>query len=743
MDHPDAFWNSFLESISERMRGPRSEPRDLSHALSGAVYRPDIYLVFGIHGAMLFRDAGYFEFDDPARAYDRLEAWCGAAGRRAGNIDNAVGNIESVGFPVGIEVGISSLEELSESRDPWPLLASSNVEILNPLYAQPYLRLIGEESNFRQFERGIEVLKSHSMEARVFASSEHALHPQVPQLLKGFGIGSAYAGTRLAGGSPAAYLPKVRWAGRDGSEVDAIVPQAGLPSGQVWHGRFFDELPALLFSAVSRPDLGIVVFVNIEDLLYDSPGFIEEKGLLEEFEAARIRVRHFSELFRELPATSRICSWSIEEFPIRYMDSPCIAACRKAENLLTHIQSVNSLLSTLGAPYDARRMKAEWDSLLIAENHDAFIVPSATPGSYTAAQGLGGKAGFGRDISIGEKSAAMAKDVSRSCSLIGRDLGIIGRLGTENSLGLDADASIDEARERELFAVNILWERKVSFGNRLVTVPACGFVNLAEDGDRSASTYFVQVETETPTGPDTEVLRFRGFQFRFEGKCVFREQVVPGIKRAGAGPPDMDTGGMSGALVRRFPDFLQVEGAADREQVLWIDSGREGLSVFLTYPFGCEPTSEATGNSLHFLWLDRKLVVVNAYCPYFIRTSSALGIRIPRGGWAFKIATAETLAEAYRKAWEYYYPPLLVRRTTGWPFPTERGSFVPIRYKGCVPTSIEPEQGDGRTLRMRMFSVDGSLPEGDFDFIDFSGRLTEPEPAPWRIHTVRYPRRRR
>jgi hypothetical protein len=226
MSDDDTSWQEFLREVAKKTKSKSKDPKNLPAALNNALARPDIYLLHGIHGNILFPDAGYCEFDNPAKAWQHIQHWCDMVSRAKGNLQSWQDS-----FPVGFEVGIASLEEMAKTYPVWPLLQASGVDIINPLYAEPYLRHCAEESTMRQFEMGLDILNNHELGARVFASSEHALHPQLPQLLKGFGINFVFATARLAGGAPTSYHPRVTWEGLDGTEIDAIAQQSGLLNG--------------------------------------------------------------------------------------------------------------------------------------------------------------------------------------------------------------------------------------------------------------------------------------------------------------------------------------------------------------------------------------------------------------------------------------------------------------------------------------------------------------------------------
>ena len=390
---PD-FWVRFLEELGRKTKSLSTKPKKIAIALNNALSRPKIFLAFGIHGNILYPDVGYCEFDDPEKAWEHIQRWA---------------NFQ--GFPVGFEVGVVSLEEMNHRYPVWETLRKAQAPIINPLYGQPYLRHIGEAATLRQFEVGLQTLQANGLDCPAYASSEHALHPQLPQLLKIFGIPFAHVTCRLAGGAPTAYLPKIEWQGLDGSVVPAIISQSGIPNGHIWHGKFFEELPGLIFAAVARPDLPVAVYTNIEDFANPMPGHEEIAAHLTEFEKANIYFCGFDELVKnEIPISRKVC-WGLEDFPIRFMRSLAITPVHEAEALLTQVEAADILMQSVGGLSHQPEIEGAWRSLLAAQNHDAYIVPFTTPGMYSQLQGIEETKKWESSETMEQRSANIANEV--------------------------------------------------------------------------------------------------------------------------------------------------------------------------------------------------------------------------------------------------------------------------------------------------------------------------------------------
>ncbi len=698
-----SWWAAFLAELAAKTRTKAKNPQKLVAALKNAVNRPAIYLAFGIHGNILFPDAGYCEFDDPDRAWEHLQRWATVAGLWAKGPAKVDG-----GFPVGFEVGIVSLEELAKMYPVWTLLKENCAEIINPLYSQPYLRHVGEESNVRQFEYGLKVLSEHNLSVDVFASSEHALHPQLPQLLRAFGISCAHASARLAGGAPTSYDPKVKWIGADGTAINTIASQSGLLNGHVWHGAFFEELPGLIFAAVARPDLSNVVYVNIEDFANPMPGSQDIIAHLPEFERGHIYFRSFRHIVAntEKMPVSRQVHWTLDDFPIRLMNSKLIAASRKCEDFLVAVEAVDTLLSTMGSKTHELSLQDAWRKLLVGQNHDAFVVPFTTPGMYSTMQGIPLTKQWAVTESIEDRcvrNIQEAEDTGRQV-LDDLDCGPVMQMGR----GI-ASKTADQDREVSKVAMlNMLWARSELVQGQLYDLPPLGYSTRGKPPPDLRS---FTIKDNTLLVEDTRI----GFNE------PFTHSSHPGsLKLTGTDWAADVTDHVS-----------RVELVINTTQPLEISLELKG-KVYITYPFGAEPTALTQGHSLRFMWDDGGIVMAHSGAPYFRRGQNQYKHLILPGTHAFAVAPAKTLVDAYRRAWEFFYPPIPFRPPNA---PVSSGRFCHVEFNGCVPTSL-------RVLNkqpiLRLLSVDGSKPKiVGAKAVDFQGKIKAVEAVPWRILNYR------
>lgn len=98
-------------------------------------------------------------------------------------------------------------------------------EINSCTYGQPLSTFIGEESNVRQLTYGVKTLEKYfGFRPRVYIMSEHAMHAQIPALLKSSGYRGAFMRTHfmMYGCNPEINEPSVLWQGLDGTLIKTI-----------------------------------------------------------------------------------------------------------------------------------------------------------------------------------------------------------------------------------------------------------------------------------------------------------------------------------------------------------------------------------------------------------------------------------------------------------------------------------------------------------------------------------------
>lgn len=339
---------------------------------------PPIYFMIGAHGGVIIKDIPFCEFDSPKYAMKSLFEKMRSA------INNHI--------PYNLEVAICCLKWI-KSKYPsmidtfLDLFQQGKFEIINSTYSQPYSLMIGEESNIKQFQYGKEVLDQLGLSAEMYYCTESSLHPQIPQILRGFGIKAASLRTRLLGVTPTSPSGHVIWKGLDNSKITSLSDQSGLYNGEYFHGTFFQEIPNLLFQAVSRPLMPYIMYSSIEDFVMP---LLYQKDIWRLNKDIDIFGKFFlsTEIFDELENSGEF-KYSRDEFLLhdKLFDlSELILENKEAEISLITAEILNSLGSLYEIAGKDNFFRELWDDLLLAQAHDAYAVPYIKTGDYSRFQ---------------------------------------------------------------------------------------------------------------------------------------------------------------------------------------------------------------------------------------------------------------------------------------------------------------------------------------------------------------------
>ncbi len=337
-----------------------------------------IFHISGGHGGFIINNIGFCEFDSPDYALDRL-------------ID-IMSFYHRNNIPYNIEVAISSLEWLDlnyskKFQSFLDLFHKGNFEIINPTYSQPYNLLIGPESNIKQFEYGLKVLKKFNMQSEIFYSSESAYHPQIPQILKSFGIKFGSLRTRLKGLNPRSVSANINWIGLDHTAINTLADQSGIFSGEYYHGTYFKQLPDLLFQAVTKPFLKYILYSCIEDFIMPLP-----------YQEEILRISKFSDLFgRFINCTEFFNLTEVDgEYRFRrddfliddslFLPSELHLQNKNSEISIITAEIINSILSLFNIKSQDSFFDDLWKKLLITQSHDCYAVPFIRSGDYIRSQ---------------------------------------------------------------------------------------------------------------------------------------------------------------------------------------------------------------------------------------------------------------------------------------------------------------------------------------------------------------------
>lgn len=97
-------------------------------------------------------------------------------------------------------------------------------------YGQPLSQFINEESNIRQVGYALKTMEKHfGTRPAIYLMSEHAMHAQIPQIIKGFGFSGAIMRTHfmMYGYNPTYEAPFGWWVGMDGTRIPAVPTYKG------------------------------------------------------------------------------------------------------------------------------------------------------------------------------------------------------------------------------------------------------------------------------------------------------------------------------------------------------------------------------------------------------------------------------------------------------------------------------------------------------------------------------------
>ncbi len=381
---------------------------------------PSIFFIVGGHGGIIIDDIGFCEFDVPNFALDRL-------------IEKMVIATKTE-MPYNIEVAISCLEWLNNKfpqkmAEFLKLFNRGRFEIINPSYSQPYNLIVGAESNVKQFEYGLKVLKKLGLNSKIFYATESSLHPQLPQILRGFNIKYCSLRARLLGVSPTTSSGNVNWLGLDGTSIDAMTDQSGVFNGEYWHGTFFREIPNLLFQAVGRPFMNYIIYSSIEDFVMPMP-YQEEVWRISKLSEIFGKFLRCSEFFQEVKRDGEY-KFRRDDFFLGHsilFPHELFLNNKNCEVKLITAEILNCLLGFFDIEYIYSHFDKIpnddffddlWKKLLLTQAHDNYAVPFLGSGDYSKLQLS--KEEFEKlefkteKISISKLSTRLQKEIQDTC----------------------------------------------------------------------------------------------------------------------------------------------------------------------------------------------------------------------------------------------------------------------------------------------------------------------------------------
>lgn len=251
-------------------------------------------------------------------------------------------------------------------------------------YGQPLSCFINEESNVRQLEYAREVNQHlFGTVPPVYAMSEHAMHSQIPQLLRGLGFEGALMRThfQMYGYNPTFDEPIGRWVGLDGSSIPAVPTYKG-------EGAEFGKTTEdnWILTRYPGPECHEPLadfrkkFARIHPTLasrVDDAGLRREELVKEYAGKPGYRWILLEDLLAAFPKAEAELRTAPNDFIVRmpwgYCGNEIWDRCREAEVSVLTAERLAALAVMLGgAGYETQLTRA-WKNLLVAQHHDIQI----------------------------------------------------------------------------------------------------------------------------------------------------------------------------------------------------------------------------------------------------------------------------------------------------------------------------------------------------------------------------------
>ena len=251
-------------------------------------------------------------------------------------------------------------------------------------YGQPLSVFINEESNIRQIEYALAADRKYFGSAPdVYLMSEHAMHAQIPQILRGFGFAGAIMRTHfmMYGYNPTFDVPIGWWVGLNGSRVPTIPTykgegaQFGKTTVDNWFLTRYPSRDATKSPADFRKE-----FARIDPLLAsraDDAGLKREE-LVKEYEGRPgYQWVLLDELLSRFPAPREELRTAANDFVVRmpwgYCGNEIWNRSRAAEAGVLTAERLAALAAIAGGEDCASDLDKAWKSLLVAQHHDIQI----------------------------------------------------------------------------------------------------------------------------------------------------------------------------------------------------------------------------------------------------------------------------------------------------------------------------------------------------------------------------------
>ncbi len=289
---------------------------------------------------------------------------------------------------------------------------SGRVEMVGATYAQPYGWAVSGESNIRQMQRGLRVIRESfpGLSITTYAVQEPCWATCLPQILRSLGFtGASLKDASTAwGGYMAGYdASLVRWEGPDGTAIPAVPRYAVERLQHVWETESIDATEEFA-ERCRRAGIQHPAGMSFQDLGWTAKPRVQ---------GARIRYFTWREYIHDV-AGPPTASWrvSIEDILVTLpWGDPTLRTVaeqvRSAENRIVVAEKMAALAYALKrAPYPAEALDAAWEKLLLTQAHDAWITATTRRGREAWAFDVASK--------TLESQAASDEVIARACDAL-------------------------------------------------------------------------------------------------------------------------------------------------------------------------------------------------------------------------------------------------------------------------------------------------------------------------------------
>ncbi|HIE18587.1 TPA: hypothetical protein EYP75_02570, partial [Candidatus Bathyarchaeota archaeon] len=330
------------------------------------------FITRGWHGGNLFDDyrpsgglLGYAEFcwaDWTVNWMKRQLEWISlTGGKRITEICGQTWEVLAKYYPEDIKLFRSAIEK-------------GILEPVGGLYSYAYLLNLGTESNIRQFSYGLEAIKN-SLGAKIetyhVAGDHYAFHPQLPQILNGFGYKYAVLRSGNPGWIRGVHAEKIYWRGLDGSLIEALPTYSevrGERPQRWWNPKRIAD--------ADKAGYKTIFMGGAIDATMTWPFAEKEHTIINSIAPIIGRMATFKEYFESTPKPTETIYFDVDDlygkpdFWAGFGTTKIFHRLyRNAETRLLAAERFEAISYLLGGPSLTNDLKEAWKKVLIAQDH--------------------------------------------------------------------------------------------------------------------------------------------------------------------------------------------------------------------------------------------------------------------------------------------------------------------------------------------------------------------------------------